>query len=345
MKNNNNFDFLRFLFASLVVISHSFPLSGVLESDQWISQVTNKQMVFSTIGLDGFFVISGYFIFQSVQKSESILDFFKKRISRIFPGLFVALVLSTIFAICFLYEGKTPWFKNLEVYTYIPYNLSMIHFQSGIKGVFDTNFYHSINGSLWTIRYEFALYVFSSFIFFFKDKINLIRWVLFITSLFLLICFNFFLDVFAGVQKLGFLGINVLNLGTFFVIGSLLSSFKINTIPHKKIYVFGLMILLLFAIYFNFFSNVQHVFLSFAILFFGFSPIKGIKDFGKYGDPSYGIYIYSFPIQQILVYYFKLNAINLCIISLSLSIIFGYLSWHLIEKKFIKRLKLNEVKR
>ena len=78
MNKNNNFDFLRFLFALLVVISHSYPLSGSSESSQWIYQVTNGQIVLAQIGLSGFFIISGYFIFQSLKRSNSIIDYFKK---------------------------------------------------------------------------------------------------------------------------------------------------------------------------------------------------------------------------------------------------------------------------
>jgi len=54
------------------------------------------------------------------------------------------------------------------------------------------------------------------------------------------------------------------------------------------------------------------------------------------GDISYGIYIYSFPIQQALMYFFKLDLISLMVSSLLLSLIMGYISWHLIEKKALE---------
>ena len=94
----NNFDFLRFVFAILVVVSHSYPLSGDNESSQWIYKITNGQLVLAQIGLSGFFVISGYFIFQSLQRSKSILDYLKKRFLRLFPALSVVLLLSILLA-------------------------------------------------------------------------------------------------------------------------------------------------------------------------------------------------------------------------------------------------------
>ena len=64
MNKNNNFDFLRFLFALLVVISHSYSLSGSNESSQWIYRITDGHIVLAQIGLSGFFIISGYFNFK-----------------------------------------------------------------------------------------------------------------------------------------------------------------------------------------------------------------------------------------------------------------------------------------
>lgn len=68
----------------------------------------------------------------------------------------------------------------------------------------------------------------------------------------------------------------------------------------------------------------------------GFIPLPFIRTFGKFGDMSYGIYIYSFPIQQTFMYFFKLKTYELIILSIVCSIIFGYLSWHLIEKRALK---------
>jgi peptidoglycan/LPS O-acetylase OafA/YrhL len=71
-------------------------------------------------------------------------------------------------------------------------------------------------------------------------------------------------------------------------------------------------------------------------LLIGYFPIPLLSNFRKIGDMSYGIYIYSFPIEQTFMYYFKFNIYELMISSLVVSIIFGYLSWHFIEKKALK---------
>lgn len=141
---------MRFLFAVFVVISHAYPLSGSNESSQWIYQITNGQIVISKIELDGIFVISGFFIFQSIQRSTNILNYIKKRLLRLFPGLFVILSI-TIILVPFIYTSDVPIYNNKEFLTYLPNNLVLYGFQPVIPSVFDKNPYHSINGSLWTL--------------------------------------------------------------------------------------------------------------------------------------------------------------------------------------------------
>ena len=78
LRNNNNFDFLRLLFATFVIITHSYPLTGAPEID-WLNQLTEKQLTFSYIGVRGFFIISGYLIFESLIRSETLASYAKKR--------------------------------------------------------------------------------------------------------------------------------------------------------------------------------------------------------------------------------------------------------------------------
>lgn len=335
MNKNNNFDFLRFLFALLVVISHSYPLSGSSESSQWIFQVTNGQIALAQIGLSGFFIISGYFIFQSLKRSNSIIDYFKKRFLRLFPALIVVLFLTMVLA-PFVYNSETPFFQNAEVYTYFPNNLSLYHLQPSIKGIFDTNSYHAINGSLWTIRYEFSLYIALSLLFFFRKQ----KWVLFslISFAFLLFytIYNFYLTRFSSSTLFGIQGYHLLNLGTFFIAGSLLSSMQFERLKYKKLILGVVLFILLLSLFLNEYNSVKHIILPIIIMLIGFMPLPFISTFGKFGDMSYGIYIYSFPIQQTLMYFFKMNTYTLMFTSVLLSISFGFLSWHWIEKRALK---------
>lgn len=75
----NNFNFLRLLFSTLVIFSHSFDLAGVsdLLSD-W-----TKTISFGGVAVAFFFVLSGYLIFQSLNNSKSLYEYYWKRVLRL----------------------------------------------------------------------------------------------------------------------------------------------------------------------------------------------------------------------------------------------------------------------
>lgn len=330
----NNFDFLRFLFALFVVISHAYPLSGTSESKQWIYQLTNGQIVLARLGLGGFFVISGYFIFKSLQHSNTLLEYLKKRFLRLFPALFIVLVL-TLMLIPLVYEGDIPFYLNTAYYTYLPNNLSLYLFQPVINGVFDGNHYHSTNGSLWTIRYEFSMYIGVAFLFYFRNNDKIVKVVLLSVAMFFLMLNSFYLNRFSGSKLFGMNGYEFLDLGAFFVFGSTLAVFDFGNIKRKSLLLAIVLLLLAITIYFNMYSLSKHILLSMAIILLGFMPHSILNSFGKFGDSSYGIYIYSFPIQQALMYYFNMTTYYLMVWSVIISIAFGYVSWHLIEKRVL----------
>src|SRR6476646_3313529 len=91
--HQNNFDFLRLIFALSVIITHSYPLSGLPEIDP-LHRLTAGQLSFSYVGVRGFFVISGFLIYESLMRSKGLDDYFIKRILRIYPGLLVVLALT-----------------------------------------------------------------------------------------------------------------------------------------------------------------------------------------------------------------------------------------------------------
>lgn len=329
----NNFDFLRFLFAVFVIITHSYALSGLENQQDLLQQITNNQASFSSIGLSGFFVISGYFIFKSFERSNHIYDYLKKRVLRVFPALLVVLLLSLLL-VGLIYDGKTPLLLNSSFWTYLPNNLSLYGFQGVISGVFEKNPYHSINGSLWTIRYEFSLYIAIALLFFIKNRSRLMIIVICFITVIMLSIYHVWIDTFAGVKILGMQGLHILNLGSFFVIGSLLAIVGF-TKWNSKILVGLLCITILVCFKLGLYNEVKHILFPPFIIGLGFLPVKYISNYSKYGDPSYGIYIYAFPIQQSLVYFYKPKIEILIMLSICLSVLFGYLSWHLIEKRVL----------
>lgn len=332
---SNNFDFLRLVFASFVVISHSYALSGAPHGDL-LSQLTNGQMEFSYLGVHGFFIISGYLIFKSVLRCKSLPDFYWKRLLRLFPALLVILFLTVLLAPA-VYESSVPYLKNKSVYTYIPQNITLFFRQKGIDGVFENNPYkHSINGSLWTICYEFSMYVMVSLLFFIREKafVKIVVILLFISSYILSLFHPYFLYGLLMKMELG--SIHFYNLMCFFTGGMVMTYLKSNK-RTENILIMLSFIVLIASVYLNVLKYTSYITLPLLVILLGKSSTRYLNKVGEtIGDTSYGIYIYSFPIQQTLMYFFKLDTAMLFILSLPLSILLGYASWHLIEKKALE---------
>jgi peptidoglycan/LPS O-acetylase OafA/YrhL len=331
----NNFDIIRILFAWFVILSHSYVLNGNGPTDP-LANLTNGYMIFSFLGVKGFFIISGYLIFQSLERSHSIVDYLTKRILRIFPALIILLTL-TLVAVYFIYPTKqTAYLLDPEIYKYFLGNsiLFMPHFF--IKGVFESQYSHAINGSLWTIEFEFLFYIALLCLYPLRKNKNTLKLVIGLVLIFLFIGNLFYMSDLKKVNS----PINlefVFDLGTYFLMGSFIACFNWAHIPFKKV-IFALSIcILLIAIYFKMNYTMVQLSLPFIILFLGKQKSKLASVSHRFlGDPSYGIYLYGFPVQQFIIYFFKPSTIELLVSSTIISFAIGYLSWMIIEKNALK---------
>jgi peptidoglycan/LPS O-acetylase OafA/YrhL len=328
----NNFDLLRILFAWFVIVSHSYVLNGDGATDP-LFVATNSTFLFSFIGVKGFFIISGYLIFKSMMVSTSIFEYLVKRVLRIFPALAVVLLI-TLAAVYFIYPSNlAPFFSNKEVYAYFLGNLVLFKPHFFIQGIFSGLPSSAINGSLWTIEYEFFFYLFILLFFFVRShKIFLKIALAIVIGIFLmvrLLLYNW------TVQTHFFIPLEPLfDLGIYFLMGSLLSCFHFDAINYKHTIAAVLLIALIAAIYFGVGHTVVYVTLPFLVIYLG-KQTSRVATFvhASIGDPSYGIYLYAFPLQQFIIYWFRPSTLMLFIASTIGAFIFGYLSWILIEKK------------
>jgi len=335
----NNFDFLRLLFAAFVIISHSYPIAGSTESE-WLFEITNGQTSFSIIGVKGFFSISGYLIFQSLERSKGLLDYYWKRILRLFPALFVVLLITVLLA-PIVYTSNTPYLFNKTVWTYIPNNMWMYTMQFGIAGVFENNpFPSAINGSLWTIPYEFTLYLILSLFIFLRKFVELKKIILLSLFIFLVIANIFFFEQLGHYYSFVASG-DLIDLGVFFIAGCVLASMNIETLSHKNLILTVSMILIIISLVTKQFVYTKYFLLPLCTIVGGILSTPFINKIGSaIGDLSYGIYIYSFPVQQTLMYYFKLSPLELMLPTFFIASTFAYFSWHFVEKRALRLKKI-----
>lgn len=335
----NNFDFLRLLFASFVIITHSYALTGMSGENDWLGKLTNGQTTFSYIGVMGFFSISGFLIFQSLTRSKNVIDYYWKRVLRIYPALLVVLLLTVLLAVIPYPYGVHHYLHNPSVKSYFLNNITLFRIQFSIDGLFqDTPVKGAINGSLWTIPYEFFFYIILSLLFLVKKGLE--KYVL-LTVLMFLLNLYFYKDA----KPWTFLYLDskyIIELGVFFVSGSVLAAFEIQKFSHQKTLCVIALVLMILSFNYLTFSIFKFFSLPMLVILFGLSSTKYLSDIGeKIGDISYGVYIYGYPVQQTLMHYFKFNALQLMICSLFITFILGFLSWHLVEKRALKLKNLN----
>lgn len=335
----NNFDFLRFMAAIMVLFSHSYPLScGKMGIDPL--QKAIGIINFGELGVAIFFVTSGFLITKSYLNRDNLIIFLKARFLRVFPGL----IANTLFCIFILGPIFTSlpiksYFSNQDTWLYITHNISLINIRYNIPGIFINNpFPVAVNGSLWTLPLEFSLYLVIAIF----GIIGLIRKrKMFNITLIIL----FLLYIFKFNQYIRWSEEPDVLLIIYFMLGSLCYINR-RSIPLSSI-IFGvfsvIMVIMLKTIYGKY---ILALYITYFVFFIAFNKKINLNNFGRFGDFSYGIYIYAFPIQQVVAHIFKgITPIEMFFSSLVLTIVLSIISWKFIEKPILrfKDIKLDKL--
>lgn len=353
---DNNYDFLRFVAALMVVFFHSYALLRIGKSEPLY--IFTGFMDFGVLGVVIFFVISGYLITQSWRNNPSLLKFYWNRILRIVPGL-VCLALFTVFIIGPLVSNKSivDYFSNGITWSYfrIITVLGILPQTPLLPGVFINNPYpNAVNGSLWTLPAEFVMYMLISAFgvlgLLYRKKLMLV--ITIGISVIYLFCnineladfqyitqFGLYQKMFALINLNGHIFIYPI----FFLIGSLYNLYgKSIKYDVKLIGIMALIWILSFKT--AMFYPASMVCLPYIILGIANLRIPHLNQITKYGDFSYGLYIYAFVIQQTIIYFIKdISMPALFVTSLLASLAFAVLSWKYVEAKALKLKSVNPV--
>lgn len=324
---SNNLDIIRFFAAILVIFAHSYPLTGYSNGEP-LGVFTNGQSTFGELAVAIFFFISGFLITQSYDRSENLNIFLKARILRIFPALlFVLLITAFILGPIFTKISLAEYFSNSLLYKYFVGITLFPNFSPTLPGIFENNpFAGFVNGSLWTLKYEFFFYLVVAFFGFF-NLLNKKVVAIFFSS-FLLIAT---IGIESGLIQNFFL------LGSYFAAGMLIYLFREKIQFNSLVALISLLALLVTA-KIGYFESALAVFGTYLTFHLGYNQKIRFSNFTKYGDFSYGLYIFAFPIQQIVTQQYgeSITPLINTIISIPITLIFAYVSWHLVEKKSLK---------
>ena len=157
----NNFDALRLLAAISVVFSHSFLIAEGSEASEPFAWLTGNQCILGLVGVFVFFVISGYLVTESWCRSPNPRRFVSRRLLRIYPGLLVnglvcalllgPLVTSLPLRAYFADPALRGFLGSVATLDPGPLHLPGVLFADNSVGLL-------VNGSLWTLRYEVMMY-------------------------------------------------------------------------------------------------------------------------------------------------------------------------------------------
>ena len=326
----NNFDLIRFIAAVAVIFSHSFPLNGAIEP-------TTKffRNSYGGLAVSIFIFLSGFLVMYSWSKSEDFSVFIKARILRIFPALiFVVFISAFVLGPIITTLSVKEYFRHPQTYQYLRL-ITLYDVRYALPGVFANNAYkNAVNGSLWTLEYEFSFYIILGIL----GSLKLLKKKYMSVFLFSIVFVLATLNAFPGKNIYTIYSFYFLNLSAYFCMGMIYYDFR-KYIPLNKSLAGICMFMLILSSFFGGLNDTLFIiFGSYLIIFIGLYPNIKLPQISKAGDFSYGIYIYAFPVQQTIIYIFggKMNPTLNFLISFPLTLLCAILSWHFIEKRFLK---------
>ena len=335
----NNFDFLRFVLASLVVFSHSFPIGTGTEAFEPLALATKGQLTFGGLAVDAFFVISGFLILHSWQARPEVGAFLRKRVLRIYPAFLVVAVLDA-FLIAPLYAGGTsPPIDFAFVGRFIVNALRLEAITPGPSFIGNPA-EGTVNGSLWSISYEFWCYLGILVL----GLVGLAgrRWLLACgLVLFVVVSFVFaWRHLTPGGRWLGqIFGYPPFwaRLLPFFIAGMAFHAWRDRLVLNAKGAAVAAVALVIGAQLPYGLSLVLPIASAYIIFWLAFLPAPRLSTFARRGDLSYGIYLFSFPILQILVHHAgaPMPPWLLFMVGWPISIAAAALSWTFVERHCI----------
>jgi peptidoglycan/LPS O-acetylase OafA/YrhL len=323
---SNALNALRLAMAIEVIVWHSFPVTGGM-----LPPAPVRQLLFS-VGVDGFFAISGFLITASWTHDPKLRNFLTARALRILPGLYACLVV-TAFIIAPLgvaIQGG-PAVKLLlsgAPFDYVLQNSGVALLKLDVGGTPGGVPYPGVwDASLWTLIYELLCYF--AVIGLGLAGLARHRWtspVVFALAVWLA----------AWLPPMTYPGTwsnaqCIARFAIMFAAGALAYQWK-DMIPVRWSLVAVSIVIVLASSLLPDYRLIGAIPLAYALI------VSGALIHDKYlrlrTDLSYGVYIYAFPIQQLLVIggLAGLNPIVFVCLSTAATVPLAALSWFLIEK-------------
>jgi peptidoglycan/LPS O-acetylase OafA/YrhL len=338
-ENNNNFGLLRLFFASLVIVSHSPEIIDQNRSREILTNIFGT-ISFGELAVDSFFLISGYLILKSFYSTSSVKSYFTKRILRIYPGFIVA----SLFCILVVTPIAGSWnlISNLNSTDWIKTFTNLVILEGPeVNGLFMGDQPFILNGAMWSIWLEFLCYI-SIPVFFLlglhKKRLYITVTIAIVSLFIFLLITNKDIWLPYPLRISAYLSTRLLSA---FLIGGAYYYFRDRVIWNRNLSLASL-ILLLICLSFKYTAELGF-FIFGGYLIFNFAlnyKNKTLNQIGTKNDISYGVYLYAWPIQMLIVQHYPgISPVVMTLATMASVAILGYLSWIYVEQPFMKMKK------
>jgi len=335
----NNFDFMRLSLAVLVIYSHAFDLGLGSKATEPLMRLSHGQVSAGDIAVDAFFIMSGFLIAASAQRSRGVGSFLKKRFARIYPAFVVSAFLSILIVLPlsggrFLYDSPLARIADFVFRT-----LRLVEFNY-IDAFLTNPLPLVINGSTWSIAYEFWCYIGVALLL----VAGILRRRTIILSLFatmwiVSIVFRYYGWIMGGKQLGLVLGPPQIwaRMLPFYLAGVAFYLFRDRLPLHGWIAAVSTLCLIAACFFDMGWTVALPIAGTYLIFWFAFTPLIRLHRFGRFGDFSYGTYLYAFPIEQLLMRWFGhvVAPVVLFACATPLTLIFAIASWYAVERHFL----------
>jgi peptidoglycan/LPS O-acetylase OafA/YrhL len=327
----NNFNLLRFLAATLVIVSHCCALAYG-NNPEPILLYFGFMETGGSLGVLIFFAISGFLVVQSFVSRGKLKNFLAARALRIYPGLVSAVIFSIVLAGI---SSTLPWRAFLTdrlTRKFLVHNALAYPIEFNLPGAFPHNPLPGVNGSLWTLPLEIQMYLVVAALGVFgllagRELYNAV--------------FAGFIILAASVKPSDLPLIadhpEALRLAIAFLCGGFcyLNRDRIRiSIPWALLFA---------AVIVWGHHKIPHIrflyipALTYITLLLGYHPRLYFAPFNRLGDYSYGLYIYAFPTQQLVAHLNRgIGAVRLFFIAFPFVLAMAVVSWHFIEKPALR---------
>ncbi|MEU8329215.1 acyltransferase [Micromonospora sp. NPDC048839] len=352
---HNAFGVLRLAMACGVIVAHAGPL-GFGQSNVGAATF-GRQSDLGTLCLYGFFLISGYLITDSALRS-TLRQYVRARLLRVFPGLWACLLVTAfVFApLAALYENGNLdgfWGHPEGPFDYVLTNVVASMEQFPISGLLADTPYGQVvggpsafDGALWTLRYDLAFYGIVGILVVTSVLRTAPRAVLVLTAgTYALILADFFAaptwssrppqhGAIGPFPLIGAFAADwTLMLGFLFLLGAAARLYAHRLPINRELAVLAAVVLV-GSLWLGGFFAVGLPAFAYLVLFAAVSLPKRVSTISRRNDYTYGIYIYGFPVQQLIALFggARFGMVAYIVLSLLGALLFAMLSWHLVER-------------